>query len=277
MNRNELKLIIRGIIDEIDIINEGFETVHDFLLNPEHNELQWGELLKKFESNGGMIIGQGRYATVLEHPSWKYVLKIFSDDIPYLSFVRFCLKNSRPSFPVFYDKPRRIIPNYTRPVSQSYLYIVKMEKLYGINKQTFEDIAYYVYNDINYIEDMIKQYGSKYGQLAAIKKRLNKIEKKYPQLPQFMEDFKFMRENIKEEGQMLDIHQQNIMKRSDGSFVISDPYQTVENMYQRYDRLVKAEIGDYDDEELVKGGEIFKKPKVTKPISYKKSDEDIPF
>jgi hypothetical protein len=92
------------------VLKEEFDSVSDFLLNPEHRNKTFNQLLDEFEKSGGKFIGSGKYGQVFEHPSWKYVIKVFQNDPEYLSFARFAYRNPHPSFPKFYGPPQRIIP-----------------------------------------------------------------------------------------------------------------------------------------------------------------------
>jgi len=258
---------------------ESFDKVSDLLSDPRNNEKTIHELLDEFQSNGGKILGNGKFATVLFHPSWKFVVKIFSDDTPYLKFVRFCLKNPRPSYPKFFDKPRRIIPNYKRHKNNTYLYVVKTEKLFPINMREYDDMQYYTSYDKGEAKEMADQG---HEQWVFIYNKLVKLETEKPWYPQFKEDYNFLMNHSHEIGSP-DIHSRNFMKRADGSFVIADPFWVGETPYQTHDRLLRAEIGydEYDDPEagMIKGGEKYKKPK---PIKLPKSkptspEDDVPF
>jgi hypothetical protein len=201
-------------------------------------------------------------------------MKIFSDDTPYLSFVRYCLKHPSKTFPAFYDKPRRIIPNFSRGVEWEHVYIVKMEKLEGISKQEFETISYYLYYGGTDFSSVPKN-----DVWEGIEEKIQKIEKQYPFMPRFLEDYNAMMVS-KIKGSP-DIHQDNIMKRKNGEFVLTDPFWEGETPYQTHARLARAEIG-YDDNdsvpEKIVGGE---KRKVKKKPTHKKtatqSFDDSPF
>lgn len=246
-------------------IFEKYDSVGELLSDPNNNNLQLRELLSDFEKHGGKILGEGTYATVLSHPSWKYVLKIFHSDVSYLRFVRFALKNPRKSFPKFFDKPRRIVPNFTRPTSHSHLYIIKTEKLNPITKEEFLDIDFY------------KSYGGNNDYLEKMKDqndiwketyiKIKEIEKLHPSIMEFKKDYWFLITSDKEFGTP-DFTRRNIMKRDNGEFVLIDPFWEGENPYQTHDRLLKAEIGyDGDDEEepeMYKGGGFNVKNKKTK-------------
>lgn len=256
---------------------EAFDKSTDIVSDPKNNDRTLSDILNDFEKSGGQVLGIGSYGKVLYHPKWKFVLKIFKHDDFYLKFVRFAVKNPRPSFPVFYDMPRKIIPNYKRHKNDPYLYVVKTEKLNSISKQEFMDIDYYKhYCNVDF-STLPDSYVWK-----EIKKKLEQLDKKYPSLKTFIDDYDFLQESGIEGAD--DWHQYNIMKRNNGQFVLIDPYWEGETPYQTYDRLVKGEI-DYDrdpdddsDKDMVKGGELYKKPKPSKPKKdVSTSTDDSPF
>lgn len=260
---------------------EKYDKLSDLISNPDNNEKVIHQLLDDFKSNGGEILGNGKFATVLTHPSWKHVVKIFSDDIPYLKFVRFCLKNPRKSFPIFYDKPRRIIPNYKRHKSNVYLYVVRMEKLFPISIREYDDIQFYTSYDVDHAKEIALQIPDTW---EFIYNKLLKLQQNRPSFPQFKLDLDFMLSHAHEIGS-LDFHSKNIMKRENGELVLSDPFWVGETPYQTHDRLLKAELDyddyDYDDGEsdMIKGGEKFKKakPKIASINHTRPDDGDIPF
>jgi hypothetical protein len=273
---------------------EKYDNVEELLSDPKNNDKTLSAILSDFEKHGGKILGQGSYATALIHPSWKYVIKIFSNDVPYIKFVRFVLKHPRPSFPKFFDKPRRIIPNYTRPKAYSHLYVVKMEKLNPITEEEFSVIKTYktresldeyikfVMRDYDHMTD--RQKASTDAHVKSHMVRYEEIEKKYPSISKFQDDYRFLITNGKDMGTP-DFNRRNIMKRDNGEFVLTDPYWEGENPYQTYDRLIKAEIGDYDrpheiEPEMYRGGGLKLKTPTrkikTSPV-VKPHNDEIPF
>jgi hypothetical protein len=166
--------------------------------------------------NGGTVLGKGSWGIVLSHPNWKFVLKIFKDDVPYLKYVRLCIKYPRPSFPVFYDLPRKIKPTSGLKINDSkeILYAVKMEKLEEINEKEFLIINSHIENAM-YVRRMGRDY----------KNQVADVDRKDPKLKQLKEDFLFLLNKIrgKYEFGELDLHQGNFMKRSNGEYVLSDP------------------------------------------------------
>ena len=267
MKRSEFKQLIRNVI------SEEFETTRDVVSNPKYNSRSFDAIINDFKAKGGEILGIGSQGYVLAHPKWKFVMKLFNNDTPYLEFVRFCLKHPRKSFPIFYDKPRRIVPNFERGREWENLYIVKMERLESISKEEYLDVDFYIhYGDVDFSSVPDNHIWRE------TEKKIRKMEKTHPSLKPFLEDYRFlMQSQIKGTP---DITKNNIMKRKNGEFILSDPFWVGETPYQRHDRLTRAEIGDYDDEPAptIKGGERWKAPKKPKPIKavpYEK--DDTPF
>jgi len=264
------------------LIEEILEKPAFLIKNPNYNNTTWWELMRKFSDDGGTVYS-GKYSQVLVHPKWNYVLKIFPNDNFYLRFIRFVMKNPRKSFPKLFDKPRKIIPNYKRTKEDQFLYVVPIEKLYSINSDEWDDLNYYLYYGPSDKEDLIIS-SNQYESWKDILERVKKIEKKYPNIDKFKEDFEFF-ENARLGGS-IDFHRKNFMKRDNGEFVISDPLWEGETVDQTYDRLMKAEMDYYggqtdsSEPEYIQGGEKYKKPKkpkpTKKPIQTLDKDE-VPF
>jgi len=223
-------------------------TIQDILLNPANDDLYLDEILLRFKKHGGKVAGKGAFAMVLDHPSWNYVLKLFKQDIAYLRFVRFVLQNPRPSFPKFYDKPRKIYPRFMRSLVEESLYYLKIEKLVHLSKQQFNIIEQclnikYEYT-IEQLNDIIAEYKGYidggndasyiYNDIAKYEtirdhKINNTLPTNNPNVLQLLNDIDFLRNHMDEYKTVgntmgdLDLHDANIMKRSDGTYVISDP------------------------------------------------------
>jgi hypothetical protein len=262
-------------------IDEKFDTIDNLLRDPANNHTSLRDLLSSFSNNGGEILGQGKFATVLRHPSWKHVIKIFSDDVPYLKFVRFCIKNPRPSFPVFYDLPRRIIPNYKRHRNDTYLYVVRTELLNPISIREYDNINFYIaYAGTDFTD--IDALANRFDNWKSIKAKLIDLDTATPSLKQFKLDYNFMLTNAN--CGTLDWTSKNILKRKSGEYVLADPFWVGETPYQTYDKLLSAEIGYEHDEyendthKDILGGTKYKKPKPVKSVKQKtKSDDEVPF
>jgi hypothetical protein len=252
-------------------INESFDTISNFLLNPENRYKTWNELIEEFKASGGEILGHGSHATTYSHPSWKYVLKIYSNDPIYTKFVRFAYKHKDSVFPKFYGLPQKIIPEYTRTKSHSILNIVRMEKLYEVDKNLSKSLLDNIYQAVNYLtyppteEDIYTARN-----LAPIKELI-----KNPRILEFYEGCKKV---LEFKDGALDMATNNIMRRSNGKLVFADPFWEGSNPYADADRARAMETDSWSDYEpkLYPGGRIpkEKKPKIKKHI-YK--NDDTPF
>lgn len=275
-----LELLYKNVL-----LNE--KRIEEIFLNPKYSNISFYQVLQKFEESGGHVIGNGSYATVLYHPNWNYVLKTFFIDAPYIQFVRFAYRHPRPSFPKFFDVPRKIIPYFTRYKTQEWLYFVKMEKLVPITRDEFKDIDSYIHTSRSKYDD----FSDKTKDFLTIvhKERdvnLDRIEQEYPSIVQFKEDYEFLMESHGNNWGVSDFHSRNIMKRpSTGEFVLIDPYWAGESQAQR-ERAALTDRdafdhfdNDEDPSDYLKGGQRYKKPKVKKIAVRPKQDVDdeIPF
>jgi len=257
-------------------MNEDFDTPTELLLDPKNNDRTFNDVLKDFEKSGGKVLGQGSNGTVLYHPKWKSVLKIFYHDVPYLTFIRFAMKHPRKSFPVLLDKPRSITPNLKRKRDQDGMYVVRTERLEPITKEEFLDIDFYLYYGKTDFANVPDNYV-----WEKTKEKIKDIEKKYPTIKTLLDDYDFLMSSGPQWTK--DINQNNIMKRKNGEFVLADPLWEGETPYQTHDRLAKAEMGytddDYNEPPMIRGGEKRKKEKPPKPVKYvrSKEDDEIPF
>lgn len=287
------------------ILSENFDSISDFLLNPEHRHKQFYELEQEFVADGGKILGYGKYAVVFTHPKWKYVVKLYSDR-HFTSFARFAYRNPHPAFPVFYGPPQKILPYYSRSKSDTFKYLVRTELLYPINKELFEIIEYYYIKGIAYINavkngtadhEMPKTIYSKgvkpYMGKVRYFQDIEDILKQYPKLYKLFEGIEILQKSGIS-GQ-LDFHAKNFMQRRDGQIVFSDPlWEGVEfNPYQaakmaldmETDRYGDADYANFKPEKLVVGGKFPKRERKPKskpnifPIQQNKSqdNDEIPF
>jgi len=281
-------------------LNESFDTVSDFLLNPEHRDKYFWELMKDFEDSGGKKLGSGSYGTVLSHPKWPYVIKIFEKDDHYLRFVRHAYKNTFPAYPKFYGPPQKIVPFYTRRPSSPTLYISRIEKLEMLSDEEFAEI-----NKIRWAVDKYYLYKTKPEVLRAHNPNerdralvMDELHKKILDIPRNIYNVligeNLLLDHLKEwdKGGAPDWHKGNIMKRSNGDYVLIDPiWEGYEfNAYRDHDEAVRREAGYYDDEipdyvppKDLRGGELPKKKRVKKkpptPVQAEPDpiDDELPF
>lgn len=280
---------------------ESFDTVSDFLLNPEHRNKTFIELMSEFEKSGGTVIGSGKYGRVYFHPSWPYVLKTYATDSHYTKFVRFAFQNPHPAFPKFYGKPQNVLPFYRRDRGAVSLYLVRMENLEPLNSELkawlpkhMLDGIYYVkalkYNEpltfMDYNRVSVKQ--RRKAELDGVElpsyieqpkyKQITDMISKYPKLEKTFEAGLLLMENKVSEGSSPDYHSGNFMMRRNGDIVIIDPFWEGSSPYA--DLLAQREIDmdvDYPEPEQDVIGGQFPKKKRTKKVKPYISNNDIPF
>lgn len=280
---------------------ESFENPSDLFLNPNFKNKSLDEILDDFSKSGGKVIGIGSCGTVLYHPSWKYVIKIFNDEF-YLRFARFVYKNPHPSFPKIYGPPQRIVPFYKRMNSSETVYIARIELLHPIEDQELVKI---IDNNIMGAHSyfLAKKYGNENAEFEKqvrvgrgvnakweiVKEKIHEREielfNKYPKLYSLFEAAYIIQTSSLKGN--FDLNKNNYMQRNDGTLVLIDPLWAGSNPY--IDALMNHRIEtDYyggfgSDEEQswdLKGGELKKrkkkfKPKTNKPIV--KNYDDTPF
>lgn len=280
---------------------ENFNTTAQFLLNPEYSNKTWPELERDFKADGGEIINYGSHSAVFAHPAWNYVLKKYDDPV-YTAFVRFAYQHPNLAFPKFYGLPKKIIPHYRRNKSNAVCYIVRMERLYPINRSTFELIDRYYQPYLAYvmsvsagqgdIEDDVWSHqgrtwtydpGPRKG-IQPVRSRVPRFKamidflQQHPQIKKVFEGLLFLQQNGPQGA--LDMHQGNFMQRLNGDIVIADPLWEGSNPYRDAALAMSREIDNFpdDDEEPdVMGGKLpkFKKPRPQPQKSLPSTD--VPF
>ena len=200
-------------------IIEDYSTIKSLFDDPKFKNTNVYDALMKFKDDGGTILGSGAFGIVLTNKNWNFVLKIFIKDDSYLRFVRFALKHNRVSYPKFFDIPRKIKVNLKSKVGEpiSQLYLVKMEKLNPITKNDFDNIMFYF---------RYKTKNSNFSSPPKIYSELARIEAKYKSIKHFNDDFIFLMRNIKniKKSTSMDLHEDNVMRRTNGELVIIDPF-----------------------------------------------------
>lgn len=283
------------------VLSESFDTVSDFMLNPQHRNKTFGELIGEFKKSGGEAIGYGKYGAVYSHPSWPYVLKTYAQDSHYTKFVRFAFENPHPSFPKFYGKPQNVLPFYRRTRLGVNLYMVRLERLEPIPKELGTWLSRHMMNGIYYVRAL--KYGypltalsynfntrpqKRAADLAGeelpshvekpIYKEVTDMIDKYPKLQKTFEAGLILLESPVSKESSSDYHAGNFMMRSNGDIVIIDPFWGGSSPYA--DELAQREMDmdGYDEPELdVIGGQLPRKKRAKKPKPYVRNDEDVPF
>jgi hypothetical protein len=276
MNFFRLNEIMRN-----DVLTEAFDTVSDFMLNPEHRDKTWDQLMGEFEASGGKYVGSGKYASVFDHPSWLYVLKLFSHDDRYIPFVRFAYRNPHPSFPKFFGPPQRIVPFYKRTAAEAKTYLVRIEKLKPLSKEIGEWLGKFIGDGAHYIKgkkegmDFIDRRRNtmrriRQGEPEYVERNMYQhVEDMLGRFPKLHETFEGWNIIINSDLKgALDAHANNFMQRSNGDIVIIDPLWTGSNPYADHQAMMDLETdrwgGDEPPEPTLIGGELPKKKRKRK-------------
>lgn len=241
------------------LLTEAFDTISDFLLNPEHRYKKWDQVIKEFEASGGEVLGVGSHATVYSHPSWNYVLKVYPNDPVYTKFVRFAYQHNDSVFPKFYGLPQKIVPEYTRPQTMARLYLVRMERLHPIDGKLAKTILDNLYSAVHYLTypNQEEDYYTTRN-LIPIRESL-----KDPKIKQFYEGCKNL---LKFQGGALDMASNNVMKRENGELVFADPFWEGSNPYAdaANARRMETDDFDYDEPKMYPGGKLPNNPRKKK-------------
>ena len=188
-----------------------------------YHQLTWNELVNELAKVGVRSLGKGRFGQVFHKSGWNYVIKVFENDSAYLEYVDFCINNPNPHYPKFIKKPLNMHQFHVRTHhAEKMMQIVKIE--------LFEKLQ-----DNWYAINIAKLYNLYCGKIESIEFRKNNeyniseytnIEDVYKDFQQYqikglMEAIDMIRHNLPE--YQLDLHSENLMQRSDGTVVLSDP------------------------------------------------------
>lgn len=249
------------------------------------------DLINMLEQRGIKFIGGGKYGSVFAHDSWNYVLKIVEDDPHYLAFVDWAMKHPSPNFPKFEKKPLKMHVFHQRNRGDSNtMWVIKIEKLQPIQDKKLlqflvselENMAVAAWRHENgrdiaeprphYMQNMpdgTQQKGVTWADM-------------FKQFP-WMYSLGLTYANFWEaEAGVPDIHGDNLMQRSDGTIVITDPVWEGETPYQAYDKWVRDQMDHYVDDgerDLVSGPSYYIAKKRKEIVTQLANDflDDIPF
>jgi len=216
------------------IIKESFDTISDFMTSSERSDKNYDEIIDEFKRNGGEIVGYGSFGIVYSHPKWPYILKLFKSDDPYLKFVRYAYDNPHPSFPKFYGKPQRVIPNRitTEKGKEKFRYLSRIEKLHPISDDLFQNIDFKLIDYFEYVNGT-KNIDDNFHEMKQNVERLPK------EIYNLLEGLYLIRSNLSNIS--LDIHGGNVMIRNDGQYVWIDPVSDGVRMGERDTSLMIPE------------------------------------
>lgn len=144
-----------------------------------------GRVRTLFARHGFKPLGRGHYGKVFGSDSYQYTIKVWSDrDSGYNNYLRFCLKNqNNPYVPKIKGRPTKI-------ANTGYNFI-RLERLYPISTDKFNQFLRHTYSKV--LEGTL-------------------IDKDLKVLIDFINTF--------EDD---DLHSGNVMARSNGQIVITDP------------------------------------------------------
>lgn len=243
------------------------------------------DLFKMLDERGIKFIGGGQYGDVIAHPSWNYVIKIFSDD-QYLSFVHFAITHPNKHYPKMMRNPLNMHAFYRRLRSDpNKFWVVKIERLYPITDQrllTFlvRNLEQAACHAVNHSPD---KYISEYAKLEGPNGEIytgdiwTKVFESYPWFKSLCLAYANTWGHLKGSP---DIHSKNLMQRANGDIVIIDPVWEGESPYRAYDKWLKTEMDYQEDQTEVDGPAYLHKVHQLRQLvnhSIDVFDDDIPF
>ena len=148
--------------------------------------------------NGFTFLGTGAYGSEFIHPTYPWVFKIFHNDPAFLAYFKYARQNqNNPNIPKVNKNIIKINKN---------TFAIRMEKLEKITKSD-KDIQIL----ISYIRPIFQN-------TDLSPEDINFLQQYYPNILKIINDMKAISPNS-----TLDLHANNIMKRSDNTPVIIDP------------------------------------------------------
>lgn len=188
-----------------------------------YHQLTWNELVQELAKVGINSLGKGRFGQVFYKAGWNYVIKVFENDNAYLDYVNFCIENPNPHYPKFIKKPLNMHQFHARTHhAEKMMQVVKIELLqplkdswYAVNLSKIFKLLNKETDEIMLFNDNTQQYDSYYN----INEIFNDFKQyKVEELISAIYAIKHHFPNYK-----LDLHLDNLMQRTDGTVVLSDP------------------------------------------------------
>lgn len=161
------------------------------------HDAAWNLFVFELEELGFKRLGRGAYGIVFEKPGYPWVFKVFDTDAGYLAYLNFAKEHQNLS------AVPRIKGKYIR-INDS-TYAVRMEKLYPVNENEYQ----------NLIKSLRKLFRNVYDE--EYKDVMAELETEWPDISEVLKLLPSL--GIR----YVDLHNENIMKRADGSLVITDP------------------------------------------------------
>jgi hypothetical protein len=207
-------------IDEITIprkLRRGVQATHNVTKSENGFTVEpMRELLKK---TGWEFVNSGYFSGVYVNADKPYVMKInIRPDIGYDKFVKLTKKLNSPYLPKIHDRKY-----FTKDGKTYYIYLI--EKLEECDPALANDINT-VAREIEYIPQEIFDA----EELKFVKEDNRNIDEDYPRLIDLIVTLTYRGHELMGLGGIVEIAQDNIMQREDGTPVIIDPYATL-NLY----------------------------------------------
>jgi uncharacterized protein Usg len=159
-------------------------------------------------AKGMKHLGEGVSGHVFQSKNTGHVIKIFKPDKGYISFLKLIHKNKdNPHFP----RIRKLVS--FKHKNNKGLHLIKLEKLHPISYKEWRA------NGIgDYLKHDYLQTDDRYADRDTYKDSAEKFKTNHPRLAEALDKV------IKNSKSNLDIGLSNVMKRDNGDFVITDPY-----------------------------------------------------
>lgn len=171
------------------------------------------QILMMFDDNS-IKVNSGRFGLTLSHSSWKHVIKAFPQDDCYMSFLDYVAKNqSNPHLPKIILKPKKMTAFFKRNVGNDTFYVAKIEKLSSMTGSEVNKLS--KLNSNGFIKQATKAQEDGTFDSFIESKDLGNFKKLIETAIEVVND--------NETDCFNDLHSGNIMKRSDGTLVITDP------------------------------------------------------
>lgn len=212
MQRSDGTIVITDPVTSmhtLDPLNESIDEARFAHLIPTgHGSDRFDSVTNKLENLGWRKLGQGLFGVTYQNPKYPYIIKVFSDDPGYKKWFDFVRKNqNNPHVPK--------IRGY-KMILDDRAMAIRIEKLKPISKEKFRLV-----DDINNALSMpsLLNYSRDYYNALKIRK-LENLYNKYPDHHALIDLFNRINTGIA----FVDLHDQNVMERDDGTIVITDPF-----------------------------------------------------
>jgi len=189
-------------------------------------------LISYLSSLGFKSIGDGLYASVLEHPKFDYVIKLFKSDKCYIEFVKYIISNqSNPHVP-------KIKGKLVKLAKDTNIFGIRMEKLKAVDLLDLDhELLSYLYknNMLSYHERTFVQDTIPEGE----------IDQLVDQFRENQNDFFNLLEQLlsKPTNCRWDLHPGNFMKRG-STLVLTDPWANKDSSWNSNSESLRKWIID---------------------------------